>query len=271
MTTKENAVPAIALQPAAAALAGAALTGSALTGSALTGAALAAGSALSRRTLAAQIYDQLEDRILSGSLPPGTKLSEEGLAESFGVSRAPVREALTALQSAGLTERCGVRDRIIVVPTPTMIAQKYDLWWIVDAGRTYIASLTASQPNLDALAELVAAMQQAVEAGNAPAYRTLVEAFHDKIRQGCDNPFLTEMGAGCDVHLRWFETLYDRNPEMSQAVVEEHRRIFMAYAARDFASLSEGIRVHMLRQRDRILSLFAAANGAAPKAGVLSA
>ncbi len=238
---------------------------------ALAGAALAVGAALSRRTLAAQIYDQLEGRILSGSLPPGTKLSEEGLAEGFGVSRAPVREALTALQRAGLTERCGVRDRVIVVPTPTMIAQKYDVWWIVDAGRTYIASLAASQPSLDALAALVSAMQQAVEAGDTAAYLTLVEAFHNKIRQGCDNPFLADMGAGCDVHLRWFETLYDRNPEMSLAVVEEHRQILAAYTARDFSSLSGSIRVHMLRQRDRILALYAAANCAAPVAGAISA
>ncbi len=52
---------------------------------------------LQRQTLSAQIYARLEDSVLNGDLPPGTKLSEEQLADRFGVSRAPVREALIAL------------------------------------------------------------------------------------------------------------------------------------------------------------------------------
>jgi DNA-binding GntR family transcriptional regulator len=224
---------------------------------------------LHRETLASQIYAKLEGRILNGDMAPGTRLSEEGLAESFGVSRAPVREALMALQRIGLAERFGPRDRIIAVPTPSLIWQKYDLWWIVDAGRTYLASLEATPAQCDEMAALIDAMAIAVAQNDVAAYKGQCEAFHHAIRSGCKNPFVTELGAGADIHLRWFERLYDRNPEVSAAAVREHREILEAFRAKNFAALSESIRVHMLRQRDHILGLFEAMAVPPPRAGTL--
>ncbi|UYP18225.1 GntR family transcriptional regulator [Rhodococcus sp. Z13] len=52
-----------------------------------------------------QVYRALRDRLMSGTTPPDERLSEERLAEQFGVSRTPVREALARLVSEGLVER----------------------------------------------------------------------------------------------------------------------------------------------------------------------
>jgi DNA-binding GntR family transcriptional regulator len=103
---------------------------------------------LERRTLSSQLYKILESKVLDGDLLPGTKLSEESLAETYGVSRSPAREALAGLERAGLAVRAGARDRMITVPTEEMIAQKYDLWWIVDVGRAYLASQEATPADI---------------------------------------------------------------------------------------------------------------------------
>ena len=213
---------------------------------------------LHRQTLSAQIYASLEAQILRGELAPGTKLSEERLAERYGVSRAPVREALTGLQRAGLTEKFGVRDRIVAVPNATVIAQKYDLWWVVDVGRTYLASQAATPAECDALAALIEEMRAAVERQDAAGYRERAAVFHEAIRQSCKNPYVAELAANCDVHLRWFEALYDSHPDVSVETVREHAAILAAFRSQDFAALSESIRTHMMRQRDRMLRLFAA-------------
>jgi DNA-binding GntR family transcriptional regulator len=213
---------------------------------------------LHRQTLSAQIYEALEAKILAGDLRPGTRLSEESLAERFGVSRAPVREALASLQRAGLAEKSGSRDRMVAVPNAELIAQKYDLWWVVDVGRTYLASLSATAAECDALEDLIAAMDAAVRAQDARAYRELVNQFHEGIRKACKNPYISEIAAGCDIHLRWFESLYDRHAEICAVAVREHANILAAFRARDFAALSDSIRIHMLRQRDHMLRLFEA-------------
>lgn len=216
-------------------------------------------SDLHRQTLSAQIYARLEDSVLNGDLPPGTKLSEEQLAESFGVSRAPVREALIALESTGLAERFGARDRVVAVPTIKLIRQKYDLWWVLDVGRTYLSSLDATEEDCDALDRLVVQAADAAARNDVPSFLILCEEYHDKIRSGCHNPDVAKLGAGCDIHLRWFEALYNRRQTVSVETVQEHDRINAAFRAKDYPRLADTIRAHMLRQRDEILRQFAAA------------
>ena len=60
------------------------------------------GPRLENRTLRDQVLDRLREDILSGELDAGTVLGEVALAESFGVSRGPIREALSRLASEGL-------------------------------------------------------------------------------------------------------------------------------------------------------------------------
>ncbi len=209
--------------------------------------------ALQRQTLSAQIYTRLEDSVLNGDLPPGTKLSEEQLAERFGVSRAPVREALIALEGAGLAERFGVRDRAVTVPTLDLIKRKYDLWWIIDVGRSYLSALDATVDDCDALDLLT---ERAAAAGDSQIYLSLIEEYHEKIRSGCRNPDVVKLGASCDIHLRWLETLYSRIPAPCAETVREHRAITAAYRAKDYTRLADSIRAHMLRQRDEVLRQF---------------
>jgi DNA-binding GntR family transcriptional regulator len=211
---------------------------------------------LQRQTLSAQIYTRLEDSVLNGDLPPGTKLSEEQLAERFGVSRAPVREALIALESAGFAERFGLRDRAVTMPTLELINRKYDLWWIIDVGRSYLSAQDATKADCDELDLLTEKAAAAVKRGDVPVYLNLVETYHEKIRAGCRNPDMLKLGASCDIHLRWLERLYNRAESTCAETVLEHRAITQAYRAKDYTKLADSIREHMMRQRDNVLRQF---------------
>lgn len=211
---------------------------------------------LHRQTLADQLYGILETRILSGELVPGSHISEEALAISYGVSRAPVREALAELERLGLTARLGPRDRVVMIPTAEMIRQKYDLWWIVDAGRTYLAAMEAQASDCAELRDLVERMTEAVASEDILAYRSRSSTFHAKIRDLCRNKAVNEIAERCDLYLRWFETIYDWAPEASAQAIAEHSEILDAFEAQNYASLSESIRAHMLRQREHIVCLF---------------
>jgi len=211
---------------------------------------------IERRTLSSQVYKSLERKVLSGEMAPGTRLSEESLAESYGVSRSPAREALAELERTGLAVKVGMRDRMIAVPTAEMITQKYDAWWVIDVGRTYLASLEATPDDIAELKRYVKAMSRALGSKDEEKYRDNVEKFHGRIRQPCANKYVVEMGRDCDMLLKWFETLYDRNPEMSQIVLDEHQNILDAYEKRDLSQLSMAIRDHVMRQRRRILAFF---------------
>src|SRR5919197_2752025 len=99
---------------------------------------------IQRKNLSDQVYEILEKRILVGDMLPGTRLAEEAIADEFGVSRSPVREAIAELERIGLAERSGVRDRRVVVPSAKFISDTYDTWSILEVGRCYLSSLAAS-------------------------------------------------------------------------------------------------------------------------------
>ena len=224
--------------------------------------------ALERRTLSSRLYAILERRVLAGELPPGTRLSEESVAEAFNVSRSPAREALIDLEKAGLAVRMGARDRMITVPTREMIAAKYDLWWIVDVGRAYLGALNATEDDILELRQYVDRMARAVKARDSKRYAAACQKWHDKIRQSCPNTYVNQVGADCDLYLKWLEVLYDRAPDMSELTMAEHARILEAYEARDLSALSVSIRDHITRQRERLLLLFEASRVAAAGDGV---
>jgi DNA-binding GntR family transcriptional regulator len=218
------------------------------------------GQMLERKTLSSQLYDILEGKVLSGELAPGTRLSEDGVAETFNVSRSPAREALMDLEKVGLAVRVGMRDRMITIPTREMIAGKYDLWWVVDVGRTYLASLNATKEDCAELRQYVDRMARAVKARDSKRYLAACEKWHGMVRRSCPNTFVNQLGSDCDLYLKWLEVLYDRSPDMSEETVAEHRRILNGYEARDLSILSEAIRVHITRQRERLLQLFDASS-----------
>lgn len=76
---------------------------------------------MQRSKLSSQLYSMVKNDILQGQLLPGSPISEEALAETYGVSRSPAREALAELERVGLTQRSGMRDRKITVPSLEMI------------------------------------------------------------------------------------------------------------------------------------------------------
>jgi DNA-binding GntR family transcriptional regulator len=196
----------------------------------------------------------LESEVLSGALAPGTRLSEESIAATFKVSRSPAREALVELERAGLATRAGAFDRMIRVPTREFIAERYDLWWIIDIGRTYLASLSATAGDIAELRSYLDRAARALKARDSRRYRAATDKFHEKMRQGCSKSFVNAIGTNCSLLLRWFETIYDQSPDMSEAAVTEHRQILDAYARKDLGGLAESIYKHTERQRDRILN-----------------
>ena len=69
----------------------------------------------------------IQARVLRGDVPVGTRLRQEALAEEFGVSRTPVREALRQLQATGLVELLPNRGAVVRGPSAREIREAYDV------------------------------------------------------------------------------------------------------------------------------------------------
>ncbi|BBG02451.1 MULTISPECIES: GntR family transcriptional regulator [Pseudonocardia] len=156
----------------------------------------------------------LREQILSGDLPGGTRLGEVELAERLGLSRTPVREALSRLAAEGLVELHAHRGARVTEFTETDLEDIFDVRRALEPRATERAAGRASTADLDELDALAQEMLAIGSPGPGQDLDRLVELnqrFHARLLEIAAAPTLTAALAGvvhAPVVLRTFHS-YD--------------------------------------------------------------
>jgi len=151
------------------------------------------GRRLETRTLWEQVRGRLREDILAGDLAPGDVLSEVALAQSFGVSRGPVREALGRLASEGLVTITPHRGAIVTELTADEFVDAYQVREALETLAIRLAVPRLGPDDLAALRALHAQMVTHAEAGEINAFFTANALFHDLFAAASGNQKLQEM------------------------------------------------------------------------------
>jgi DNA-binding GntR family transcriptional regulator len=187
-------------------------------------------------TSAQRAVGALRELILRGELAPGTRLGEVELAVRLGVSRTPVREALTRLAAEGLVELVPNRGATVSSWTAAELAGVFDLRAALEPRLTELAATRATPADLVVLDELATAMRAAGAPGpgrDLDAIVTLNREFHDRLVAIADQPALAAALAGAvraPIVLRNFHR-YDEQ-SLSRALAH-HVEIVAALRAAD--------------------------------------
>ena len=199
------------------------------------------------------IFLTLRSEILSGLHPPGTAMREVTLAERFGVSRTPVREALSRLQQERLLERVA---RGLQVPRvdPQQVIQVYDMRILLEeeaAGQAARARQFTDQMRLEALLERDRGLR---EPDDQTRIKTNLE-FHSAVWACAHNPVLQDLLERLSTHLvhaphstlsvgrRWEDSL------------DEHAALVDAIDRQDVETAKAVARAHMETARRLRLQL----------------
>ncbi|RWN18000.1 MAG: GntR family transcriptional regulator [Mesorhizobium sp.] len=148
---------------------------------------------LEHQTLNDRAYGALKQELISGGFSPGQTLVIRKLAETFGISTTPIREALQRLVAERLLEM--QNNRSVIVPLLSAPAFE-ELTRIRIAVEGLAGEMGATRMTESSLADIqatLAGMQRAIEAGDARAYLSLNEAFHFAIYQQAGAPILLNM------------------------------------------------------------------------------
>lgn len=200
------------------------------------------------------IHAELRAEILHGSHAPGTAFKEVALAERFGVSRTPVREALGRLQQEGLLER-GVRGLQVRNIDPEQLMQVYDLRILLEGQAALEAAATRTEMDLIRLEGLVDRDRALPDPDDQTRLRTNIE-FHSALWTAAHNPILKDLldrlsthqihapSSTLSVGARWADSL------------DEHAEMVRLIRNRDGAEAQEAMRRHMGEARRIRLSLF---------------
>lgn len=146
-----------------------------------------------QKSLAEHIVEDLERKILAGVLKPGQRLIEQALCETFGVSRAPVREAFQILENQGFVVREPRKGVSVAMVSPQEAADIYRIRASLEGLATSLAVQNRTPEFLAKLKELHERMIQAAEKKQVPKYEELNRKFHDLIITSSGNPRLVQL------------------------------------------------------------------------------
>jgi DNA-binding GntR family transcriptional regulator len=147
---------------------------------------------LENRTLRDQVLDRLREDILSGELDAGTMLGEVALAESFGVSRGPIREALSRLASEGLVTIEPRRGAEVTRLTREEFLDAYQLREALETLAMRLAVPRLGDADLALLRRLHEEMVKHAERGEVHAFFDANARFHQVFVEASGNRKLEE-------------------------------------------------------------------------------
>jgi len=150
-------------------------------------------------------YERLLDLMLSGELPGGTPLQERKLALRLNISRTPMREALTRLESKGLVERHLNRYLIVRRLSLREFVEVLNVRKLLESEAAALAALRVPLTEIAAARQQIADIQAAPQTPNARGW-AVDEALHAMIGDHCGNQILAETALELRQRTHMFET-----------------------------------------------------------------
>ncbi len=208
-------------------------------------------------TLAKQTLKAIRNHILTNGLQPGDRLpSERELAQTLGVSRVTVREAIRALESVGAVSRkpkrgtvlqspdvglLGEVSQLLMLRSPSDLAELFVARRVIELGVAPIAAANATEEDILRMEEANAAMKQEIESGRI----SLVEdmQFHQALIAAAHNKFLSQLGMLVQEFFR--EIKLFGPPEEDRIGVAVHKDIIEAIKAHDPQRVSRLMKRHL--------------------------
>lgn len=204
-----------------------------------------------------QMGDQIEERIVTGVYPPGMRLDETELANSFGVSRTPIREALIQLASAGLVEIRPRRGAIVAEIAQNRLYEMFEVMAELEAMCGRLAARRITHPEQQALMAAHQACEVAQKANDPDSYYLLNEQFHQLLYAASHNGFLEEQATALSKRLRPYRRLQLRVRDRMNSSFAEHAGIVEAILAQDGDLAATRITAHVVVQGQRFADLVA--------------
>ncbi|MEU0520603.1 GntR family transcriptional regulator [Streptosporangium sp. NPDC006007] len=194
------------------------------------------------------VYERLRDAICAGVLPPGSKLSIPALAESLGVSRSPVREAVVRLTQERFAREEPRRGAVVATVELPDLVRLYEVREVLEGLAARLAVLHGSEKFIAELTRTHQEHERAVTAGDTTRHMKLDMRFHQLNRSAANNPELLRLldDIQGQVQLAMLTTTVTSGPCLA---VEDHRLILEAITARDAQLAEERARAHIARLR----------------------
>ena len=208
----------------------------------------------SHRPLREIVYEELKMQILTGKITPGMRMMEVELAESMGVSRTPIREAIKKLEQEGLVtiepRKGAYASQISVKDMVDILEVRQDMEGLA----AHMAAYRMTPKQMKLLEEIAEAYNRAVEDGNMADMIKYDTDFHNLIVESCNNNILTMMINQLQELLLRFRYVYYDNIKRAEKMPSEHSMIMEAIKDGRSDAARVSAEMHIERIKDMVMN-----------------
>lgn len=196
-----------------------------------------------------EVAERLRQRIFSHELPPGTWVDEQALAEHYGISRTPLREALKVLAAEGLVTLKPRRGCYVTEISERDLDEVFGVMSLLEGECARLSAQKAGEADLARLRSIHAELEQAAAAADIDGFFEANQAFHLALQEIGDNRWLLHVIEDLRkvIKLSRHHSLFSEG-RLEQSLAE-HRDILQALLARDGARAEALMRKHILSGR----------------------
>ncbi|QEA52537.1 GntR family transcriptional regulator [Loigolactobacillus coryniformis] len=195
-----------------------------------------------------RVYQQLRAWIITGTLAPQEKISDQAIAALFGVSRTPVREALQLLATQEFVEMIPRSATRVTAVATDQISAIYRPLAALQGLAAELAATKITAAELERLTALNQRYEQAQQQNQPQAVLVADNDFHNFILQVAANQYVSEFSQLVNAHAQRIENFYlDQLNVQQPDAVREHNEIIMAIAADDAVAAREQMERNWLR------------------------
>ena len=202
-----------------------------------------------------EVAERLRQRIFAHELTPGTWIDEQKLAEQYGISRTPLREALKVLASEGLVELKPRRGCYVTEISRQDLDDIFPLMAMLE-GRCAADAVKAAKPaDIKGLKEIHARLEAAAREGRIDAFFEANQEFHRRIQGLANNRWLLSVIQDLRKVLK-LSRLHSLSLEgRLQQSLEEHRAIMAAFEVSEVAKAEKFMHDHLLSGREALAKM----------------
>jgi len=185
------------------------------------------------QTLREKILENIRDAILKGELKPGERVSEPDIAERYGISRTPIREAFRQLESEGYLTVIPRKGAVVAKHTQKDIEEFYSIKSVLEGYAANLAAVKMTPKDVDKLEAINNRLAKLSKTRDVKTFFRVHNEFHEYFIRAAGNQRLLEL-----IHqlLQKFEYLRVASlsiPGRMEISVQEHKKILEAFRSND--------------------------------------
>ena len=204
-----------------------------------------------------KLISDIRKEVSSGILKPGDQLEVTALAERFGVSRTPIREAIRTLVESGVLETRPRKGSFVRVLSAKQLLDLFQVAAELEGMACRLAALSLTKENVEAIESGLAKCTQAAEFQNNVEYAMANLDFHTAIHNASGNDWLIEQLRQLQINLNSYRTMpYEIRGRLNKST-DEHKIICDAILSGDGEHACNLMRDHMMLQGKRLPSIIA--------------